>query len=284
MTSPSPENISDATAASEYVMSDMDMAYVIVVMITSVLSTVGCVLIIGLHVAYRPLRTTGRGMLVQLSVADLLTALGNLMGVLWYLFKDSAILHRNMAYCETHSALTIFSSIASFLWTLTIGFSLYLAIVHNRPHVTRKFWNPIWLVCWGIPTAVTTAALASRVLGYDLNLHQASWCWIDPKAELNVMWNFLTGKAWELAAYFVTVFLYTVVRITILRHQSRTDILERHSRRNNLNDANTKLLFVPLVFIVMRLWGTVRFLLGLIDYVYASSPNASWIVPLQDGI
>lgn len=70
--------------------------------------------------------------------------------------------------------------------------------------------------------AVTTAALASRVLGYDPNLHQASWCWIDPKAELNVMWNFLTGKAWELAAYFVTVFLYTVVRITILRHQVRS--------------------------------------------------------------
>nr|KAG5705926.1 hypothetical protein BaRGS_010816 [Batillaria attramentaria] len=126
-----------------------------------------------------------------------------------------------MVYCEFHSALTIFSSIASFLWTTVTGISLYWAIVMNKPNTADKYWVHIWLICWVVPSAITVAALYMRVLGYDANLNQASWCWIDPGADLMVMWNFLTGKAWELMAYVLSVVLFGAVKLHLIRHKFR---------------------------------------------------------------
>lgn len=55
--------------------------------------------------------------------------------------------------------------------------------------------------------------------------------------------------------------------------------LSHHSRK--LDQANTKLTFVPLVFVVMRVWGSIRFLLGNVAHDYASSSQADWIVIMQ---
>ena len=68
-------------------LSAMDTLFVCVVSVTSFLSIPSCVVIIAMHVMWSELRTVGRSMLVQLSVADLLTAIGNLMGVMWFLFR-----------------------------------------------------------------------------------------------------------------------------------------------------------------------------------------------------
>ena len=68
-------------------MTAMDTLFVCVVSVTSFLSIPSCVVIIAMHVMWSELRTVGRSMLVQLSVADLLTAIGNLMGVMWFLFR-----------------------------------------------------------------------------------------------------------------------------------------------------------------------------------------------------
>nr|KAG5705927.1 hypothetical protein BaRGS_010817 [Batillaria attramentaria] len=77
----------NTTVAEEYVMSTMDLVFVIVVSVTSFLSIPSCVIIVVMYMAIKSLRTTGRAMLVQLTIADLLTAIGNLMGVMWFLFR-----------------------------------------------------------------------------------------------------------------------------------------------------------------------------------------------------
>ncbi|KAL8570827.1 hypothetical protein ACOMHN_006976 [Nucella lapillus] len=272
-------------------MTSMDIIYVTLTTVSSSLSIVGSIVIIGTHIAYRNLRTTGRAMLVQLSVADMLTALGNLLGVLWYLFRDSGILNHSMAYCVTQSAWTIFSSIASFLWTVAIAVTMCVAIVRHRPSTADRNWKVFVFVCWGLPAVVTVIALSCGVLGYDSHLNQASWCWIDPGADHPLFWTFFTGKAWELVAFLVTLVLFSAIRISLIRHKAKTRAAlssskrgsssSNRSRRDVIHDANVKLTFVPFVFIVLRVWGTVRFLLAFTDHDYASSSAASWIVPLQ---
>jgi hypothetical protein len=49
-----------------------------------------------------------------------------------------------------------------------------------------------------------------------------------------------------------------------------------------VHDANIKLMFIPLIFIVLRVWGTLRFLVGL-DHRVANSPYATWLTPFQVG-
>ena len=57
------------------------------------------------------------------------------------------------------------------------------------------------------------------VLGYDPQILQASWCWIRPDTPHMAAWNFMTGKAWELLAYCLTLAFYTAVRLSLLRHK-----------------------------------------------------------------
>ena len=42
-----------------------------------------------------------------------------------------------------------------------------------------------------------------------------------------------------------------------------------------------RMTFVPVVFLVCRIWGTIRFILGQYAPVYANSAASVWIVPLQ---
>lgn len=62
--------------------------------------------------------------------------------------------------------------------------------------------------------------------------------------------------------------------------QPSTDPSERLLLGQNTQtykDANKKLVFVPLVFIIARIWGTMRFILDLSNAKLA----AAWLAPLQ---
>ncbi|XP_063431189.1 G-protein coupled receptor 157-like [Mytilus trossulus] len=64
--------------------------------------------------------------------------------------------------------------------------------------------------------------------------------------------------------------------------QSRTTLTKaKKTRKAALQEANLKLTFVPVVFIVFRFWGTLRFLLGFFAHDYASSGDSRWIAILQ---
>ena len=75
VTSPT-SDVDDVNTALSYV-------YVLLTTVTSFLSIVGSVLLIVADVAFHDLRSAGRRLLTWLSVADCLTAIGNLLGVTW---------------------------------------------------------------------------------------------------------------------------------------------------------------------------------------------------------
>ena len=63
--------------------------------------------------------------------------------------------------------------------------------------------------------------------------------------------------------------------------------LENPSTRINrsssvmIDQANMTLTFVPLVFICLRIWGTLRFLINTFDPDQELSEYFSWLAPLQ---
>ena len=65
------------------VNTTLSYVYVLLTTLTSILSIVGCLLLIVCDVVFRDLRSSGRRLLTWLSVADCLTAVGNLLGVTW---------------------------------------------------------------------------------------------------------------------------------------------------------------------------------------------------------
>lgn len=70
---------------------------------------------------------------------------------------------------------------------------------------------------WGVPLAITVAAVSLKKIGYDASDVSVGWCWIDLEAEDRVLWMLLTGKLWELLAYVTLPVLYLLIRKHINR-------------------------------------------------------------------
>ncbi|XP_060072132.1 G-protein coupled receptor 157-like [Ylistrum balloti] len=268
---------------ASYVTSTRDgMMYAYLTLVVSLLSLTGGIGIIVLYFAYKELRTYARQLLVYLSLMDATIAFGNILGVIWVLYRDG-FLCRNMTYCQFHSALTIFSSIGAFCWTTVMALCLFMNIVCTNLTFTARYMKVFHLVSWGLPSVVTITAWSSDVLGYDHNITQASWCWIDPLVPNAIVWQLFTGKVWEFTCSLLTTGLSFVV-VVYIRRKAKTSLASKSNRKSKkaaIESANRKLMFVPLVFILCRIWGTIRFFIGNFAPEYADKPEVKWIVPMQ---
>lgn len=81
----------------------------------------------------------------------------------------------------------------------------------SRPPVCSLFLS------WGVPLAITVAAVALKKIGYDASDVSVGWCWIDLEAEDYILWMLLTGKLWEMLAYVTLPLLYLLIRKHINR-------------------------------------------------------------------
>ncbi|KAK7811085.1 hypothetical protein U0070_016025 [Myodes glareolus] len=122
---------------------------------------------------------------------------------------------------------------------------------------------------WGVPLVITVTAVSLKKIGYDASDVSVGWCWVNLEAEDRVVWMLLTGKLWEMLAYVLLPLLYLLVRKHINRaHQALSEyrpICEgcHLQRGSSTSMADKKLILIPLIFICLRVWSTVRFVLTL---------------------
>ncbi|XP_032351018.1 G-protein coupled receptor 157 isoform X3 [Camelus ferus] len=130
---------------------------------------------------------------------------------------------------------------------------------------------------WGVPLVITVIAVALKKIGYDASDVSVGWCWIDLEAEDRVLWMLLTGKLWELLAYVTLPVLYLLIRKHIGRAHAalseyRPIISQAQQLQRQTSVADKKLVLIPLIFIFLRVWSTVRFILTLYSSPVVQSP------------
>ncbi|XP_036084215.1 solute carrier family 2, facilitated glucose transporter member 5 isoform X3 [Rousettus aegyptiacus] len=182
-----------------------------VVLLSCVLSALGSGLLVATHALWPDLRSRARRLLLFLSLADLLSAASYFYGVLQDFTGPSWD-------CVLQGALSTFANTSSFFWTVAIALYLYLSIVRatRGPRAGHLLWT-FHVVSWGVPLAITVAAVTLKKIGYDASDVSVGWCWIDLAAEDRVLWMLLTGKLWELLAYVTLPVLYLLIRKHINR-------------------------------------------------------------------
>ncbi|VDP50868.1 unnamed protein product [Soboliphyme baturini] len=79
----------------------------------------------------------------------------------------------------------------------------------------------------------------------------------------------ISGKLWELAADAVIPTLYWLSRRYLGKQQLKVSNKALRRTSNLVNRVNMKLLLIPLAFLVMRMWGTIRYLLYIADQIEA---------------
>ncbi|XP_060794273.1 G-protein coupled receptor 157 isoform X1 [Neoarius graeffei] len=250
--------------------ADVAVSEQVVVLLSCAVSVLGSVLVVSSYLLWPDLRTTPRQLLVFLSVADFLSALSYSYGV-YQVFKA------NTWDCVVQGAVSTFSNTSSFFWTVAIGVYLYIFIVKSSQRLADTLVLYFHLISWGVPLAITVAAVSLQKIGYDASEVSVGWCWISIEEDDHVMWMLLTGKIWELLAYVILPVLYILIKRHIHKAHAALSEYRPILACNRLSHsipamADRKLTLIPIIFIILRIWSTVRFVLLLTDSPARQNP------------
>ena len=182
--------------------------------ISASLSLLGTSFIIGTFIAWKDFRSTSRRILVYISISDFFIAGGHLFGV-WQARDDSSV-------CRSQSFVTTCASLWSFFWTTFLAIFMYTVVVKkqaNKAMTMLKFYH---IIGWGVPLIITGTALGLKKLGNDNDLYSAGWCWIDSRLSKSdkYLWMLISGKAWEVIAFFVSSTFYLMLKYHIHKEVS----------------------------------------------------------------
>ncbi|XP_053308028.1 G-protein coupled receptor 157 [Spea bombifrons] len=231
-----------------------------IVLLSCALSFLGSALIIFTHIRWPELRSRPRQLLLYLSVADLLSAASYFYGVL----RDFSGPRWD---CVAQGAVSTFSNTSSFFWTVSVAIYLYITIVQSQQALADHMIYWFHLISWGVPLVITVAAVSLQKIGYDASYVSVGWCWINIDAEDRLLWMLLAGKLWEILAYLILPVLYILIKKHIGRaHAALSEyrsILSAAPVYQPRTIADKKLIFIPIIFIFLRIWSTIRFILTL---------------------
>lgn len=244
------------------------------------LSIAGTLAIFAAFWMWPDLRTNSRRMIVFISVGDFLVAVANIVG-LWGIYPGHGI------GCQIQAAVGVLAIIPSFFWTVYLSLYFYLIICRRislewEKRVLRLFH----VTAWGIPLTIAVMSFALRGVGYAANVCSSGWCWIshDQAWWKMVLWMCVTGKAWEIIAYITISIFYVLVK-THIRKQVSAGFLPGSpfiTMRSVevAKRADHKLILIPVVFILVHIWGTIRFFRFLACLPDCQSTGPSHALPV----
>ncbi|XP_032824266.2 G-protein coupled receptor 157 isoform X1 [Petromyzon marinus] len=248
------------------------------------LSLLGSALLLGTYAAWPSLRTPARRLLASLAAADALTSVAYLYGALRQFHGDSWD-------CALQGAMSSVANSASFFLTVAIALHLHVTIVRGDLRMAERMHVWLHVVSWLVPLVSTSLAMALGHLGYDGSAVSVGWCWVRIDTSGALLWMLLTGKLWELLAYTALPVLY--LHTTCHIRKVRKDLSEYRSLLHSGGPpargaaggpvtrggvpaggvpaggggpgGDGKLVLIPVVFVALRVWSTVRFFLALTD-------------------
>lgn len=138
-------------------------------------SIIGSILIIFTYFAFPELRNTLRQLLVNLSIADLLSAGANLLGLIidFYHYLDPDIVPLSdqsnviKRVCEVQGGVTVIGTLAAITWTLSIAVYMFMFIVLKKISLANKLLPVYYIISWGYPIALSIGFGAVGWLGFQ---------------------------------------------------------------------------------------------------------------------
>ena len=126
--------------------------YSFIVTLTSCgLSLFGSLLIITTYLIWKDLQTTSRKLLLYLSLAELLSALGIGYGTLRTFMTTQGM---TVAECEIQSVMTTFATLSSLLWGVALTAYLHTTVVTVDSVSAAKALTHSLIICFGFPAVI----------------------------------------------------------------------------------------------------------------------------------
>ena len=217
-------NCTDVDGTSDgYVSLDIGVAPSYVALVSSALSCLGSMLIVAAYLALRDMRSGAQKLITMLAMADLLSALGYIMGSVNFLTHSNDV-HEHTCkqfqrICEVQAALTSWSSLVSFALTFFLALYFFLSFVCGCQSLASRLMPLYAVVSWVGPLLVVIPLAATKILGYA-PYAASNWCFVKADLEIanissisldGVVYVLLAGKLWELLTYLSVIILYLLI-------------------------------------------------------------------------
>jgi len=223
--------------------------------ITCTLSILGSMFIILSFALFKDFQNSqSRRLLVILSICDLMTAVAYLMR-LGPMTDDEQKDRSAQTLCHVQSAINIYANQASFFWTDFIALFVLLSRKYGMRQASRliPFFH---VISWGWPLISVALVGAFGAWGYDSGAATADWCWIG--GGQSFYWHIIGGKGVEWISYIVVTIIYIFVFLDLRKSADQQQLLLTHRSGTNWKITEKKLLAIPIIFIILRLPGSIR--------------------------
>jgi len=195
-------------------------------------------------------RSPTRRLVIILSIADIISS----QTYLWPI-------ESNQILCQVQAVVSSHFTTTSFWLTALIGIHLYLSIKRNLAFAERCTKYLI-MFCLAYPTVTSVVLILTHRTG---RLDSLPWCFI-PKKENDYIWMILRiaviyGPLW--ICWILTIVFYILTKREINRTLNRTSIVTRGSLKEF--SIQRKLTFIPIVFALIRLPGTIHRVLNMLS-------------------
>ncbi|XP_063410746.1 G-protein coupled receptor 157-like [Mytilus trossulus] len=294
-------NCSNSTISLAAKITKID---IIVTMATSILSMCGALAIFftsGFKVYRGRSLSEPRKFLVYLTIADFFLALGYFYGAVRFLRVNSANYEVKDLGCIAQSFVTTMASLCSFWWTSIIAFNFwwtYMCYTNDNSlfgsinNSTRKRTCNVklWvyhILSWAVPAIIIFTALFNGALGADNSVGSGPWCWISANMTVReqTIWMAVSGKGWEILMYFSCLGFYMLFKfhqMWEIRRQrkihaqfgSTTPLISRTRCYQQAPEYKLSFIFLWIVEIVLRISGTVRFIMTALRRHACISPSS----------
>lgn len=227
--------------------------------VTCTISIVAACWIIVTYLAFKDLRTAGRQLLLNLSIADILVAGSHFVGVMAnyerFIYNSTESVSAHDPLCVSQAAVTMFSSIASFLWTMSIAVYMLAVALSTNQKILKRMVVVIYVISWGVPVPFVVVSAATKTLGFQYT--GSTGCYtLDNAYGHNTKAIVIDILSYEMWVYLAYIFL-PIVYLTVFSHLRCRKETRAYNNLIAASKTDIKLLLIPIAFLLLRIWTTV---------------------------
>ncbi|XP_064383924.1 G-protein coupled receptor 157-like isoform X2 [Halichondria panicea] len=246
--------------------------------VSDTLSCIACVTMLAIYITWADIRQNiAQAIVTFIAIADFLTAAGYLTGsfnLLTHVFTDRRPDRRGCdvftTVCEVQSYIVTYATMSSYFWTIILAFHFYMTIAQERPNFTKRLLPFYHLIAWGVPILIAFPLLCVGKLAYAPFV-TGMWCYMEiyrnspPFGDNGTAVSVVTQLP-EIVAFFLIIVLFSLTWITIYKqakvvvHQGGLLVREQAVAMERVSRVSRILLFVPVLFVLLRVWAVVQFL------------------------
>ena len=196
-------------------------------LVASVLSIFGSVLVMITYLGWKDMRrSVTRTIVFWLAVADLMSAVGYLLGSTIQYSGRERYTSAFEIVCAGISAWTLYFAKTSYLWTVDLALYFVLVLVFRKGHSAKKLMIVFHLTSWLIPLPVFISLAATHWLGRGYYRTEPTFCFVSDRnfmnKSVNDFWPLMeeyfaveaiASPLWTLLIIVVITFCYLLIFI-----------------------------------------------------------------------